>query len=179
MNPKDIKHKVEDLIASGVPKSVVFRRLSGGDVKDRTLAYLIAARIDPRRCEANKWRIRFLVMVAYVEVAFSFLVCLGIGMKISPLVGLALAIVGALFSFLFAWGFQRNKAAAYNAFMILTIGQAPNQLNNFSHASIGSFVGLAISFALYMYVWSLRKRLFPDFAFMSPRKVDGAYVFDD
>src|SRR5471032_1286638 len=167
MNPKDIGQKIEDLIASGVPKSEVFRTLSGDDVKDRTLAYIIAARIDPRRCEANKWRIRFLVMVACVEVVFSFLVCLGIGMKISPLVGLALAIVGALVSFLLARGIQRNKVTAYNAVMFLTIGQAPSQLNNLSHASIGTFVGLAISFAMYMYVWSLRKRLFPDFAFMS------------
>ena len=119
MNPKDIGQKIEDLIASGVPKSEVFRTLSGDDVKDRTLAYIIAARIDPRRCEANKWRIRFLVMVACVEVVFSFLVCLGIGMKISPLVGLALAIVGALVSFLLARGIQRNKVTAYNAVMFL------------------------------------------------------------
>ncbi|WP_321899886.1 hypothetical protein [Paraburkholderia heleia] len=179
MNRKDLRQKVDELISSGIPKSEVFSRLSGNDVGDRTLAYAIAAHIDPRRCEAHRWRIRILLVFAYVEVAFAFLVCLGAGMKLSPLAGLAAAIGGASLTFLFAWGFQRNNVAAYNAYLILTIGQAPNQLNNLSHAPMITGIRLAIGVGMYAYVWTLRKRLFPDVVFIGPRKVDGVYVFDD
>jgi hypothetical protein len=101
MTRNDISGKIENLLASGVPKAVVFRTLSGGDVGDRTLAHIIGARVDPRRCEEIKWRIRALVIIAYIQVVLAFFVGLGIGIKFSLLAGLAAAVASGLFSFLF------------------------------------------------------------------------------
>jgi len=79
---------------------------------------------------------------------------------------------------MFAWGFYKHRVGAYNAYIILTITQLPRSLGDFAHSPVASTIGLAIGLGILGYVWFVRHKLFPDFAFVTPRKVKGQYAFE-
>ncbi|WP_211444687.1 hypothetical protein [Collimonas humicola] len=179
MNKKEIKNKVSDLLSSDASKTDVFNKLSGQGVKDSDLAYLIASYADPHRCGANKIYVRILLVITYLQVCLGFLVGFSIGMQIGRTASWVIGALIAFFMLWFAWGFHKNKVAFYNATILLTIAQFGNQVSGFAKAPIETLIAIAIGIGLCAYTWYVRQKIFPDFAFMNAKKVNGAYFFTD
>ena len=179
MNKKEIKAEVAELISGGLPKADVFAKPTGQGVKDYALARYIASYADPQRCRANQGHIRAVLVIAWLQVLIGVLVGFSIGSETSPLGGLIVGGLVAGFALLFVFGFSKNKAFAYNAYLILAITQIPRQFHGISEEPTSTMIGLAIGLALLGYIWYVRSRLFPDFTFLWPRKISGKYVFSD
>lgn len=179
MNKKEIQASVNDLLAKGMAKSEVFAQLSGQGVKDSQLASFIAAYADPARCDEHERKVNILVTIMFVQAVIAFLMGLAIGAKIGPNAKWIVSGLIALIPLLFAWGFYRHKAGAYNAYLLLTIIQLPRAFEGFASNPVASSVALAINLSVLAYVWYVRQKIFPDFAFITPKKVKGQYVFTD
>lgn len=177
MNGKEIKAAAHRLIASGMGKSEVFSQLSGKGVKDGKLAYYIASYADPELCEKYERLNNVAINVMFIQALFALFVGYGLGTQIGPNAKwITAALIGAI-PLLFAWGFYKYYAGAYNAYMLLTIINIPKQLGGFAAAPIATTVGLVIGIAVLALVMYLRMKLFPDFVFTAPRKVKGKFVF--
>ena len=179
MNRKEAQAKVTELLSAGEKKQQVFAELSGNGVKDRVLAYLIASHVDPRRCAENKIHRRIVIAIAYIQLVLAVLAALYIAINMSVAVGLVVGAIGLLFGALFVWGFSKNRASVYSAFILLSLSQLPRQLEGFMDNPVATAVGLAIGIGIIAYVWFVRQRLFPDLAFLGAKKVAGRYVFTD
>jgi len=179
MNQKEARAEIARLASSGIARSEIYARLSGRGIKDRKLAWLLASYADPRLLEANQKYIGWVVLIACAQTAMGFIDGFGIGEKISVGAGWLVGVATIAFGLLFAWGFYRNKVGAYNAYLLAAIIQLPFQLDDLAGSPLGGTVEVAIGLALLGYVWWVRNRIFPDFAFMSPRKANRAYVFSD
>ncbi|HJW25240.1 MAG TPA: hypothetical protein VJ576_10110 [Rhodocyclaceae bacterium] len=177
MNKTEIKAKIAELISSGVAKTEVFARLSGQGVKDKQLADLIASYADPRLCAQHYDKVNILLTLMFIQAVIVFLLGFSMGLRIGPNAKWIMGGLLALIPLAFAWGFHRNSAGAYNAYILLSIIQMPRQLDGFISSPIATSVGLAIGIGMLAFVWYVRQKLFPDFAFMGPRKVKGQYVF--
>jgi hypothetical protein len=179
MNGKEIKAQVVGLLSDGVAKSDVFTRLAGQGVKDRLLAYFIAAHADPQRCRANRGHLLAVRIIAWLQVIVGGLAGFAAGGEISAMAGLIVAGLAAAIALLFVWGFSRNKVGAYNVYLILTITQLPRQFSGLAEHPVSTLIGALIGLALFAYVWYVRTRIFPDFTFMTPKKMNGKYVFSE
>ena len=179
MNQKEIKAKVTELITAGMAKSAVFAKLSGQGVKDSRLAYLIASYADPHRCYDNNGKINILVIVMLIQALLAAFLGFGIGAKIGPNAQWITGGLAAAIPLLFAWGFYTHKVGAYNAYILLSLIQIPKHLGGLVSNTVSTAIGLAISIAIIAFVWYVRSRIFPDFIFITPRKLKGQYVFGD
>jgi hypothetical protein len=108
MNGKEIKAQVVGLLSDGVAKSDVFTRLAGQGVKDRLLAYFIAAHADPQRCRANRGHLLAVRIIAWLQVIVGGLAGFAAGGEISAMAGLIVAGLAAAIALLFVWGFSRK-----------------------------------------------------------------------
>lgn len=179
MNKKEIKAQVGTLLEAGTPKSEVFSRLSGQGVKDRQLAYFIAAHPLPWRCDAHERKVNVLVSIMLLQAMFGFFAGFVIGSAIGPLARWILAGVVALFPVLFARGFYKHKVGAYNAYLLLSIVFLPKSLAGFGEHPVANGIALAINLSTIAFVWYVRSKLFPDFVAFSPAKVKGQYRFEN
>jgi len=179
MNRKEAQAAIAHLTSSGIAKSEIFARLSGHGIKDRELARLLASYVDPRLRDANRRYINWVLIIACVQAATGFPEAFDIGEQLSSGAGWIAGVATTAFGLLFAWGFYRNKVDTYNAYLLLAIIQLPFQLDDFPESPVKTTIGVVIGLALLGYVWWVRSRIFPDYLFMSPRKVKGAYVFSD
>jgi len=177
MNTKEVQAKVNDLLAAGTPKQDVFVQLTDQGVKDSQLAYFVASHPDPVRREANKGKIKILVVAMVFQALLAFLVGFDLGAKMAPNAGWIIGGLLALICLLFAWGFSRPNAGAYNGYLILTIVQLPGSFGGLTSSPVATLIGIAMNVAIFAYVWYVRQKLFPDFAFITPKKVKGQYVF--
>jgi hypothetical protein len=177
MNKKEIQAKVHELLVAGTDKTKVFEQLTGQGVKDSQLAYFIASYADPVRCDNHERKVNILITVMFILALIAFLLGFGIGAKIGPN---AKWIVGTLIAFiplLFAWGFYTHRVGAYNGYILLTIIQFPRSFEGFTSSPVPTSIAIAVNLALLAYVWYVREKLFPDFAFITPKKIKGEYVF--
>lgn len=177
MNKKETQDLVTRLLAGGNSKTATFNQLAGQGVSDGYIASLIASHADPKLCERHGRLIKAVLIIAYVQMVITTLLGFAIGLKTNLTTGLISASAMAAFMYMFVWGFKRNKVWAYNVTILLAIIQLPNQLKEFSQAPIATTVWVLIAVAIFAFIWHVRKKLFPDFAFLAPRKVDGSYVF--
>lgn len=177
MNKKEIQTELNRRLSSGESKSAVFQLMHGNEMSDRKIAYLIAAHPDQKLCLQYAKLIKVIVVIAWVQLVIALLVALAAGVKMG-LIGcfLIVGFVGA-FAYLFVWGFSNNRAWAYNATILLSIVNLPKTLGDFTTAPTTSVVTLLIGLGLVTYTWFVRSKLFPDFVFMSPKKLKGTYVF--
>lgn len=178
MDKKQIKAKVTELLSSGVAKSEVFTQLSGLGVKDRVLAYLIAAYADPVRCIEHNGKVNILITLMFILALVYFFIGFGIGTSMGPNAKWLWGGICALIPLLFAWGFYNHKVGAYNTYIVLTLAQSSQSFNGFTSAPIATSIGIAINIALLGYVWYVRDKLFPGFQFTTPKKIKGQYVFE-
>jgi hypothetical protein len=177
MNKKEVQAEINRRLASGESKSTVFRLMRGNEVSDRRLAYFIASYADPSLCLRYAKLIKAIIAASWVQLAFALLVAVAAGVKMG-LIGCLLFVgfIGA-FAYLFVWGFTHNKAWAYNATIFMSVINLPKTLGGFSETPGASAVTLLIGVALISFTWYVRSKLFPDFAFISPKKVNGTYAF--
>lgn len=177
MNKAEIKSKVSELLSSGTAKAEVFAQLSGQGVKDRQLAYFIASYPDPARCEDHSGKVNIIITLMFIQAVIAFVLGYGIGVKIGPNAKWIFGALIALIPLLFAWGFYTNRVGAYNAYILLSIVQLPKSFDGFTSSPIASSIGIAIGIGLLAFVWYVREKIFPGFAFTTPKKIKGEYVF--
>lgn len=177
MNKKEINAKVTELLSGNTEKSEVFARLSGQGIKDSQLAYLIASYADPALCMQHERKVNLLVTLISIHAVIVFLIGFGIGAKSGSDAKWLIGGLGASILILFAWGFHTHRVGAYNAWILLSIIQLPKSFNGFTANPLASTIGISVSIGMLLYVWHVREQLFPDFTFLTPRKLRGRYVF--
>ncbi|HEF4774510.1 permease [Burkholderia multivorans] len=188
MNKKEAKAKIAALLAAGTRKAEVLANLSGQGLKDRVLARLIASRPDPERCRRNKVHVRILIGIAVVQllisldIAYSLFELAGrLGSSRGSGQGVTLLFVALTvpLALLFIWGFATNRVGTYHAFIALSLLQLPKTIADLTHDPSDALPTLAITAVLIGYVWFVRNRMFPDYGWFTPRKIDGRYAFVD
>lgn len=177
MNKKEIQARVRELLTAGTAKTEVFAQLAGQGVKDSRLAYFIASYADPNRCDDHERKVNVLITVMFIQALIAFLLGFGIGAKIGPNAKWIVGALTGLIPLLFAWGFYMHRAGAYNAYILLTIVQLPKSFEGFASSPVATSIAIAVNVAVLAYVWYVREKLFPDFAFITPKKIKGEYVF--
>jgi hypothetical protein len=188
MNKNEAKTRIAALLSAGMKKADVLTDLSGQGLKDRVLARLIASHPDPERCRKNKVHVWILVALGIAQLAISIALAYllasaggGVGATGAAgkvLVGLFVALTVPL-SLLFIWGFATHRVGAYHAFIALSLLQLPKVVADLASDPATALPSLAVAVALISYVWFVRNRMFPDFGWFAPRKVDGRYAFVD
>ncbi|KFL53850.1 MULTISPECIES: hypothetical protein [Burkholderia] len=186
MNRKDAKTRIAVLLSAGTRKADVLAELSGQGLKDRVIASLIASRPDPERCRKNKVHTWILVALGTLQLAISLMLAyyfsaaagdLGVsGALGNGLVVVFLALTVPL-SLLFIWGFATHRVGAYHAFILLSLLQLPKTVAELGRDPSTALPGLAVTLVLVGYVWFVRNRMFPDYGWFTPRKVEGRYAF--
>ncbi|AQQ39209.1 MULTISPECIES: permease [Burkholderia] len=178
MNRKEAKTRIAVLLSAGTRKADALAELSGQGLKARVLAHLIASRPDPERCRKNKVHIRILIALGIAQLVISLMLAYyffasGAG---GVLVTVFLALTVPL-SLLFIWGFATHRVGAYHAFILLSLLQVPKTVADLGRDPSAALPSLAITVVLVGYVWFVRNRVFPDYGWFTPRKVDGRYAF--
>lgn len=118
MNNKELQVEVTEMLSAGKKKQDVFAVLSGRGVKDRVVAYFIAAHLDPRRCTENKVHRGIIIAIICIQGLLGILAGISIAASDSPTLGLVVGAIVLLITGLFVWGFAKNKASIYNAFIL-------------------------------------------------------------
>lgn len=178
MSRAEIKARVAELLAAGTAKSEVFDQLAGQGIKDSRLAYLIASYADPHLCYDNNGKVNVLVTIMLIQALLAAVLGFGIGAKIGPNAQWIVGGLVALIPLLFAWGFYTHKVGAYNVYILMSIIQMPKQFGGFATSPVSTAIGLAIGIGILTFVWHVRRKIFPDFAFITPKKIKGQYVFE-
>ncbi|KUY74186.1 hypothetical protein [Burkholderia sp. RF4-BP95] len=178
MNKKEAKTRIAALLSAGARKADVLAELAGQGLKDRVLARLIASRPDPELCRKNKVHTRILIALGVaqllISLALAYLLLVD-GLSIGA-AALFLALTVPL-SLLFIWGFATHRVGAYHAFIVLSLLQVPRTIADLGRDPSGALPTLGVTVILVGYVWFVRNRLFPDFGWFTPRKVEGRYAF--
>ncbi|AIO38593.1 permease [Burkholderia latens] len=178
MNKKEAKTKIAALLSAGARKADVLAELGGQGLKDRVLAHLIASHADPELCRKNQLHTRILVGLGIAQL----LISVGLAYLLwadtrSNGAALLFVAVTVPLSLLFIWGFSTHRVGAYHAFIILSLLQLPKTIAALAHEPSSAVPSLAVTVVLVGYVWFVRNRMFPDFGWFTPRKVDGRYAF--
>jgi len=177
MDKKEIKRKVSELLNAGNAKNEVFKALSDGHVKDNQLALFIASHPNQLLYEEHYKKVNGLITIMFLQALFAALLGLGIGSKMGPTAAWVVAALCALIPLLFAFGFYKNHAGTYNAYILLTIIQLPKMFTGITATPVATGIGIAIGLSMLGYTWYVRSLLFPDFTFITPKKIKGQYVF--
>lgn len=179
LSKPETRRQLNDMLDAGSPKAEAFKHFSGGAVKDRTLAYFIACHPDKAAYARHRGKVMVLVAIMIIESLLGALTALVLSEGMGAL-GKA-AVFGLLMGvpLLLAWGFVRNKAAAYNVYLILSFMNAQHFFNTFTQAPVANSIGLVIGLSTFAWVMYLRGLLFPDFLWASPRKIKGVYQFKE
>ena len=175
---RQIEANVAKLLLAGTPKSEVFAQLAGQGIRDSQLAYFIAAHVYPHRCEEHVDKVDGVITLMLFQALFAFALGYGYGIRIGPNASWILGALSAAIPLLFVWGFYTNRVRAYNAYILLSLIQTPKGFSDFTASPIMSSINIAIGLAMLAYVWFVRTKLFPDFGFVTPKKVKGRYVFE-
>ena len=181
MNKKQIRSAIDERLAQGHPKTAIFQALSGQGLSDWRLADLMATRPHPVLLQRHAGLIKAQVGIAWAQLVLVLLFCLWAGLKTGGVGGFigalfVLALVGG-FMYLFVWGFQRNRAWAYTASLVLGIINLPKTLMDLPDAPTAGSIGLLVALGLLGFTWHVRSKLFPDLTAFGPRKLDGEYRF--
>jgi hypothetical protein len=177
LSKAETKEKITKLLDAGESKTEIFKTMSGGEVKDRTLAYMIASYVNPFVADQHSGKVNVLITIMFIQALVAALIGYGIGIKFWPnSVWIVTALMAAI-PLCILYGFYKNNVGAYNAYIALSLTQPGNLLKGFAAAPIATSISLAIALGIVCFVWHVRSLLFPDFAFVTPKKVKGNYVF--
>lgn len=177
MNKKQTKAKVQALLTAGVGKTAVFRLLKGHGVRDSVLAHYIASHVDASEVDEHANKIDRLLWIMYAQALLGLWIGWGMAAAWGPVgKGVALLLCAGL-PLLFAWGFYRNLAGFYNAYLLLQVVQLSKAFKDFNAEPVITLVAVGINIAVLAYVWYVRSKLFPDFLAFTPKKQSGKYVF--
>lgn len=177
MNKKEIKAEIQKLLSRGESKSRVFHQFSGQGLSDRVIANVIASHVSPELCAQHEKWIDAMIVISWLQLALGVLISFALAIDLGLTGALIIAGLIAGFCYLFVWGFTHSKAWAYNATILLSIVNLPKSLEDFGSSPTSSLVGLTLGAGLIAFTWYVRGKLFPDFAFIAPKKVKGRFVF--
>jgi hypothetical protein len=177
MNKKELKQKVAELISAKKSKDEVYKILTEQGENVSLVAYFIASNPNHIAYEVNYKKINILITFMFILALIGALNGYLVGLKYGTIYALFGALLGALFPLFIAYGFYKNDVLAYNIYILLSIVQLPQALGAIIKSPVGASIWLVIILAILAFVWHLRSRLFPDFKFIWPRKVNGQYVF--
>lgn len=178
MKSKEIKAKVSGLLSSGIAKSEVFAQLAGQGVRDSRLAYIIAAHVYPHRVGAHDRKVNGVITLMFLQALVAFAMGYTYGARIGQNAAWILGALSAAIPLLFVWGFFTNRVGAYNAYIVLSLIQTPKGFSDFTASPIMSSINIAIGLSMLACVWFVRTKLFPDFGFVTPKKIKGQYIFE-
>lgn len=179
LDKKEIKRQVGEMLGAGRSKTETFQALSGGALKDKALAYLIGSRPDPQLLDRHAGKIKILLGLTYVQALIGLVAGYFLGLTISPGFAIGLGLFAGGVPLLFVWGFHRNMAQAYTAYVILSISQVPRMFKGYAEDPTGTVIGVAITLAMVFFVAWLKNLLFPDLGFIGPKKIKGQFVFSN
>jgi hypothetical protein len=177
MTKKEIKQKVSELMGVNTSKRDVFKMLIEQGENASLVAYYIAS--SPNEIIYGQYykKVNILIAIMFIKSLLGALNGYFVGLKYSSIAALFAALLGALFPLLFAYGFYKNDVRAYNIYILLILAQLPLLLVDIIKSPVGASIWLVIILAILAFVWHVRSRLFPDFKFIGPKKVNGQYVF--
>ncbi|WP_269511351.1 permease [Burkholderia sp. IMCC1007] len=186
MNKKEAKTRIAALLSAGARKADVLAELAGHGLKDRVLARLIASRPDPALCRKNKVHTWILVGLGIAQLVISLALAylfsaaadhLGTVGALGKGLAVLFVVLTVPLSLLFIWGFATHRVGAYHAFIILSLLQLPKTIADLGQDPSSALPSLAVTVVLVGYVWFVRNRMFPDFGWFTPRKIEGRYAF--
>lgn len=177
MNKKESKRQLVAMLESGHSKSEIFKTLSGGEVKDRVLAYWIGAYADPELCQRHSGKIKTLLFLTIAQALLGAVLGFFLGSMIGPGAAVFFTLFAAVVPLLFTWGFYKNVAQAYTLYVILSLSQFPRMFQGFEEDPLLTLVGAGITLGMVFFVAYLKTLLFPDLGFLGSKKVKGHYVF--
>ena len=179
LDKKEIKRQLVEMLEAGRSRTETFKALSGGKVKDRVLAAWIAGRPDPVLIERHSLKIKILVGLMCVQAALTALAALTLGYSFSIGLVLSIMLIAGGIPLLFAWGFYKNSAAAYTAYVLLTLSQMSRLFKGYAEDPVSTAIAVGITLALVFYVAWLKTKLFPDLGFIGAEKIKGQFVFSN
>ncbi len=177
MKRAEIRARVDELMRGGMGKQAIYEQLKGEGASEMQTAFFVASHADPERCARHRGKVRALLVIMALQALMGFAMGWALGAQIGPTARWVAAILVMLIPLAFAWGFHKNRAGYYNAYIILSALQLPNSLGGLATDPVATLVAIVLSIAVIAYVAYVRGKLFPDFRFIGPRKVDGRYVF--
>ncbi len=177
MTKYEIQVKIAEWISAGVPKHKVFAQLSCKGEPDEVLANLIACYAHPPLCAKYRVKVSFLVLWMLLRAAAASFLLISTRAAEIPTGFILFSVVTIVIPVLFAVGFWKNMANAYNAYIRLFMAEAPLMLYVVTPLGLALVIVLVLGLEA-LCAYSLRNRLFPDFA-QESRTVGGKYMFSD
>lgn len=177
MDKKQARRQVIASLEAGRSRGETFAAFAGSGIKERLLAFWIAAYCDPRLYARHRRKVQVLLAVMFLQAAVGAVAGFFLGSAIGPKAAWVFALLGGVVPLLFAWGFHKPSVNAYSLYGILTLSQFPRLFEGYAEDPLGTLVGAAITLGVVFFALYVRRLIFPDFAFTGPRKVKGRYVF--
>lgn len=168
-NKKEIRARLDGLLAQGLGKSEIFNQLTGQGVRDRQIAQWLAEIPDMEARREQSLNIGILSGLMLAQALIIFAVTL----STSTLLACALALIPLAFML----GFRKPRAGAYQGYVLLSAIGIGRNIGDFVPPTLESMIGLAITLAIVVLVYRVQRRLFPDMAWSAPQRRDGIYVF--
>ncbi|MBT0570253.1 hypothetical protein KIK84_07940 [Curvibacter sp. CHRR-16] len=169
MDHTNLQAQVDLMLNNGMDKLAVFRVLTEQKgVSPRKAAWCIAVHADVFLIDRYGELIDYLVWIVLLQALAG--AWLGYQLSHTPLMRMCMPLLAASVPLLFAWGFFRNYAQAYNLYLLVAIcGVLPYGLLLMQFPSMFGFALLSIHILASGYVWFVRRKIFPDIGWWGPR----------
>lgn len=179
MDKKEIKRQIVAMLDAGRSKTETFKAFSDGAIKDKVLAYWIGTHPDPARREQHEGKVKILLGLTIAQAVLGAVAGFFLGSMIGPKATVFFTLFAALIPLWFAYGFYKNRAQYFTIYVILSLSQSAQMFKGITEDPISTLIGAAITLGIVFYVAWLKTLLFPDLAFIGPKKIKGQYVFSN
>ncbi|EIM15702.1 hypothetical protein [Pseudomonas chlororaphis] len=177
MDKQQAKRQVIASLEAGRSRGETFAAFAGSGIKERLLAFWIAGYSDPKLYALHRRKIQILLAVMLLQAVVGAVAGFFLGSVIGPKAAWVFGLLGGVVPLLFAWGFHKPSVNAYSLYALLTLSQFPRLFEGYAEDPLGTLIGAAMTLGVVFFAMYVRSRIFPDFAFIGPRKVKGRYVF--
>ncbi|WP_213939085.1 hypothetical protein [Pseudomonas sp. dw_612] len=179
MDKKEIKQQIVAMLDAGRSKTETFKAFSGGAIKDKVLAYWIGSHLEPARQEQHAGKVKILLGLTIAQAVLGAIVGFFLGSMIGPKATVFFTVFAALIPLWFAYGFYKHRAQYFTVYVILSLSQSAQLFKGFTEDPVSTLIGAAVTLGIVFYVAWLKTLLFPDLAFIGPKKIKGQYVFSN
>lgn len=176
MSKKDMKKEMQALHDQGQHKMDIFNEFKGKGLKEKELAQIVAQLKDRTLCALYETKNNILITLIFIQTFFVAFASYQIAIQsnFSPYV---FAAVGASIGLLFIYGFYRFSPVAYQVFILLTIIRLPREIEPLSKGGAVELIAFVVSMCIFIYVWYLKSKLYPDLGLFGAKKSNGVYNF--
>jgi hypothetical protein len=179
LDKKEIKRQIESMLDAGRSRTETFKAFSGGAIKDKVLAYWIASHPDPALREQHAGKVKILLGLTIAQALLCAVAGFFLGSMIGPKATVFFTLFAALIPLWFAYGFYKNQARYFTVYVILSLGQSGQLFKGFTEDPISTLIGAGLGLGMVFFVAWVKTLLFPDLAFIGPKKVKGQYLFSN